>query len=124
MAADRADGRAAVFDQLQHGLLERAVHYVGPRGGPAGDDPGLWPGARVDIFARRADHASKRSLPSCSAIVGVAVIFIDQLRVENWMAFAGCVGDRRRCVCRRASVDPGKGKGGGHASGGASSFAK
>jgi len=24
-------------------------------------------------------------------IVGVAVIFIDQLRVENWMAFAGCV---------------------------------
>lgn len=24
-------------------------------------------------------------------IIGVAVIFIDQLRVENWMAFAGCV---------------------------------
>ena len=24
-------------------------------------------------------------------IVGVAVIFIDQLRIENWMAFAGCV---------------------------------
>jgi len=24
-------------------------------------------------------------------IVGVAVIFVDQLRVENWMAFAGCV---------------------------------
>jgi drug/metabolite transporter (DMT)-like permease len=24
-------------------------------------------------------------------IAGVAVIFIDQLRVENWMAFAGCV---------------------------------
>lgn len=25
-------------------------------------------------------------------IAGVAVIFADQLRVENWMAFAGCVG--------------------------------
>jgi drug/metabolite transporter (DMT)-like permease len=25
-------------------------------------------------------------------IIGVAVIFIDQLRVENWMAFLGCVG--------------------------------
>ena len=24
-------------------------------------------------------------------VVGVAVIFVDQLRVENWMAFAGCV---------------------------------
>jgi len=24
-------------------------------------------------------------------IIGVAVIFIDQLKVENWMAFAGCV---------------------------------
>jgi drug/metabolite transporter (DMT)-like permease len=24
-------------------------------------------------------------------IIGVAIIFIDQLRVENWMAFAGCV---------------------------------
>jgi len=24
-------------------------------------------------------------------IIGVAVIFIDQLRIENWMAFAGCV---------------------------------
>jgi drug/metabolite transporter (DMT)-like permease len=24
-------------------------------------------------------------------IVGVAVIFIDQLRIENWLAFAGCV---------------------------------
>ena len=25
-------------------------------------------------------------------IFGVAVIFLDQLRVENWMAFLGCVG--------------------------------
>ncbi|MEP7074312.1 MAG: EamA family transporter [Acidobacteriota bacterium] len=25
-------------------------------------------------------------------IIGVTVIFIDQLRVENWMAFLGCVG--------------------------------
>ncbi|MGE3465518.1 MAG: DMT family transporter [Pyrinomonadaceae bacterium] len=25
-------------------------------------------------------------------IMGVAVIFVDQLRVENWMAFLGCVG--------------------------------
>ena len=24
-------------------------------------------------------------------IIGLAVIFIDQLKVENWMAFAGCV---------------------------------
>ncbi len=27
----------------------------------------------------------------CIGIVGVGVIFADQLRVENWMAFAGCV---------------------------------
>lgn len=26
-----------------------------------------------------------------AGIVGVAIIFVDQLRVENWMAFAGCV---------------------------------
>ena len=25
-------------------------------------------------------------------VIGVAVIFIDQLRIENWMAFLGCVG--------------------------------
>ncbi len=25
-------------------------------------------------------------------VLGVAVIFIDQLRIENWMAFLGCVG--------------------------------
>lgn len=25
-------------------------------------------------------------------VIGVAIIFIDQLRIENWLAFAGCVG--------------------------------
>jgi drug/metabolite transporter (DMT)-like permease len=25
-------------------------------------------------------------------VIGVAIIFVDQLRVENWLAFAGCVG--------------------------------
>lgn len=39
------------------------------------------------------EKITKRKIAGVTVgIVGVAVIFIDQLRVENWMAFLGCVG--------------------------------
>ena len=39
-----------------------------------------------------AEKITKRKIIGVAlGIVGVAIIFIDQLRVENWMAFAGCV---------------------------------
>lgn len=39
------------------------------------------------------EKITKRKIAGVAlGIVGVAVIFIDQLRVENWMAFLGCVG--------------------------------
>lgn len=39
-----------------------------------------------------AEKITKRKIVGVAlGIVGVAVIFVDQLRVENWMAFAGCV---------------------------------
>lgn len=39
-----------------------------------------------------AEKITKRKIIGVTlGILGVAIIFIDQLRVENWMAFAGCV---------------------------------
>jgi len=39
------------------------------------------------------EKITKRKIAGVAVgIIGVAVIFVDQLRVENWMAFLGCVG--------------------------------
>ena len=40
-----------------------------------------------------SERITKRKIAGVAVgIIGVAIIFIDQLRVENWMAFLGCVG--------------------------------
>ena len=80
MAADRPDRRPAIFDQLQLRLLERAVYHVGPRGGAAGDDHRLRPCCSHGYSCRTSASRRRRSLPLLLGIVGVAVIFIDQLR--------------------------------------------
>lgn len=43
------------------------------------------------IFLPDERITAQKIVAVCVGIVGVAVIFADQLRVGNWMAFAGCV---------------------------------
>jgi drug/metabolite transporter (DMT)-like permease len=43
------------------------------------------------IFLPSERITAQKIIAVVVGIVGVAVIFIDQLRVENWMAFLGCV---------------------------------
>lgn len=42
------------------------------------------------IFLPHERITPQKIIAVAIGIVGVAVIFVDQLRVENWMAFAGC----------------------------------
>jgi len=44
------------------------------------------------IFLPNEKITSRKIIAVLLGVVGVAVIFIDQLKVENWLAFAGCVG--------------------------------
>lgn len=44
------------------------------------------------IFLPNERITAQKLIAVAIGIVGVTVIFIDQLRVENWMAFLGCVG--------------------------------
>jgi drug/metabolite transporter (DMT)-like permease len=44
------------------------------------------------IFLPHERITSQKIIAVLIGISGVAVIFIDQLKVENWMAFLGCVG--------------------------------
>lgn len=43
------------------------------------------------IFLPHERITPQKIVAVAAGIVGVAIIFVDQLRVENWMAFAGCV---------------------------------
>ena len=43
------------------------------------------------IFLPNERITAQKIIAVAVGIIGLAVIFIDQLRVENWMAFAGCV---------------------------------
>jgi len=43
------------------------------------------------IFLPNERISSQKIIGVAIGIIGVAVIFIDQLKVENWMAFLGCV---------------------------------
>jgi drug/metabolite transporter (DMT)-like permease len=43
------------------------------------------------IFLPSERITARKIIAVVVGVVGVAVIFVDQLRVENWMAFAGCV---------------------------------
>ena len=43
------------------------------------------------VFLPDERITARKVMAIALGVVGVAVIFIDQLRVENWMAFAGCV---------------------------------
>ncbi|HEV7699554.1 MAG TPA: EamA family transporter [Pyrinomonadaceae bacterium] len=43
------------------------------------------------IFLPDERVTAQKVIAIALGIIGVAVIFIDQLRVENWLAFAGCV---------------------------------
>ena len=47
--ASCVDRSAAIFDKLLACLLERAVHFIRPRGGFAGIDLGVWFVARLDL---------------------------------------------------------------------------
>ena len=93
MAADRSDRRAAIL-AINYSMVfwSEVVYHIGPRGGFAGDDHRLsdlsWRGSS----SRTNASQSSRSQRSAIGIVGVAVIFIDQLRVQNLMAFLGSVG--------------------------------
>src|SRR5436190_17613009 len=44
------------------------------------------------IFLPNERITAQKIIAVLIGIAGVAVIFIDQLRIENWMAFLGCVG--------------------------------
>jgi len=44
------------------------------------------------VFLPHERITAQKIIAVIIGIVGVAVIFIDQLRIENWMAFLGCVG--------------------------------
>jgi drug/metabolite transporter (DMT)-like permease len=44
------------------------------------------------IFLPDERITAQKAIAVAIGIAGVAVIFADQLRVENWMAFLGCVG--------------------------------
>ncbi len=43
------------------------------------------------IFLPEERITAQKVIAVAVGIVGVAIVFIDQLRVENWLAFAGCV---------------------------------
>ena len=43
------------------------------------------------IFLPNEHITPQKIIAVLIGILGVAIIFIDQLRIENWMAFAGCV---------------------------------
>ena len=87
----RIDWIPAVLDQLQHGVLERAVYYVGTRRGIAGDDPRIWVGAGVDIPSSREDHGRQGFCRRpgdhrCRSYI------LRPAAGPGLMAFAGCVG--------------------------------
>jgi drug/metabolite transporter (DMT)-like permease len=44
------------------------------------------------IFLPHERITAQKIIAVIIGIFGVAIIFIDQLRIENWMAFLGCVG--------------------------------
>ena len=44
------------------------------------------------IFLPSERITARKIIAVVIGIFGVAVIFVDQLKVENWMAFLGCVG--------------------------------
>jgi drug/metabolite transporter (DMT)-like permease len=43
------------------------------------------------IFLPNERITPRKTLAVMLGIIGVAVVFVDQLKVENWLAFAGCV---------------------------------
>jgi uncharacterized membrane protein len=89
--ADSLDRYFAVLDQLQPRLLERTAHHIGARGGAPVDDHCLWAFTSLDLPPRRADNKAEDIRCIQLGIIGVAIIFIDQLKVQSFLAFLGCV---------------------------------